>query len=92
MPQSKSAKKRLRQNRSLRLHNRSIKGDLRTQIKKVLQAIKDNDRQEAEQLLPLVYKKLDKCAIRRQLHPNTAHRYKSRLTCKVNSMGSATGD
>lgn len=85
MPHTDSAKKRLRQNERRNLQNRSVKRDLRTHIKKVLQAVKDGKPQEAQDFLRLVYKKLDKCAVRRYLHPNTAHRYKSRLTKRVNA-------
>ena len=92
MPHTKSAKKRLRQSQERRAHNRSIKSDLRTQIKKVLKAVKEGNGEEAREHLRLAYKKLDKCAARRYLHPNTAYRYKSRLTLRVNAMQQASAE
>ena len=86
MPHTKSAKKRQKQNIERRLHNRAIISDLRTNVKKLLQAVKDGSADEAKTQLSVVYKKLDKCAMRRYLHPNTAYRYKSRLTKRVNDM------
>lgn len=86
MPHTKSAKKRLKQNIARRLRNRAVISDLRTQIKKLLKAVKEENLEEAQGHLKLVYKKLDKCAVRRYLHPNTAHRYKSRLTKRVNKL------
>ena len=79
MPNSESAKKRLRQNEVLRLRNRSIKSAVRTQMKKVRTAVKDGDIAAAETEYRLAAKKLDKAGARRVLHPNTTSRYKSRL-------------
>ncbi|QDU59298.1 30S ribosomal protein S20 [Planctomycetes bacterium Pan216] len=86
MPHTKSAKKRLVQSFARRERNRHVKSDLRTQIKHFLKAIKEENLDEARTNLRLVYKKLDKCAVRRYLHPNTACRYKSRLTKRVNAL------
>lgn len=92
MPHTKSAKKRLRQSHTRRLHNRAIRSELRTQIKKVLKAVKDGDAAVAQDALRLTYKKLDKCAMRKYLHPNTADRYKARLTKRVNAMQAPAAD
>ncbi|MFO0948225.1 MAG: 30S ribosomal protein S20 [Planctomycetota bacterium] len=89
MPHTKSAKKRLKQSRIRRASNRMVLNDLRTQIKKLLKAIKDNNVAEATDALTTVYKELDKAAARRYLHPNTAHRYKSRLTTRFNALKQA---
>ena len=48
MPHIDSAKKRLRQSVKRRLQNRSTLSDLRTQMKKVLKAIKDGNAAEAQ--------------------------------------------
>ena len=79
MPNTASAKKRLRQNEVTRLRNRSIKSAVRTQIKKVRQAAEAGDVAKAEEEYRLAAKKLDKAGARRVLHPNTSARYKSRL-------------
>lgn len=79
MPNNASASKRLRQNEVLRLRNRSIKSAVRTQIKKVRQAVAAGDIETAETEYKLAAKKLDKAGAKRVFHPNTSARYKSRL-------------
>ena len=79
MPNTDSAKKRLRQNEVLRLRNRSIKSAIRTQLKKVRLAANAGDIAAAESEFRLAAKKLDKAGAQRVIHPNTASRYKSRL-------------
>jgi len=79
MPNSSSAKKRLRQNESLRMRNRSIKSAVRTQIKKVRNAVEAGDTETAEAEYIVAAKKLDKASAKRIFHPNASARYKSRL-------------
>lgn len=83
MPNSSSAKKRLRQNESLRLRNRSIKSAVRTQIKKVRTAVAAGDIETAETEFQVAVKKLDKASSKRIFHPNTSARYKSRLQSAI---------
>ena len=90
MPNTASAKKRLRQNQTLRLRNRSIKSAVRTQIKKVREAVKAGDISKAEQEFRLAAKKLDKAGARRVFHPNTSARYKSRLQHLIKTAKSAS--
>lgn len=89
MPNTASAKKRLRQSEVLRLRNRSIKSAVRTQLKKVRAAIKNGDVAKAEDEYKLAAKKLDKAGARRVLHPNTSARYKSRLQKLIRGAKSA---
>lgn len=86
MPHTKSAKKRHRQSLLRRAQNRTVRADLRTEVKKLLKSIKDGKLEEAKAGLNVVYKKLDKCAARRYIHPNAACRHKSRLTARVNAL------
>ena len=79
MPNTTSAKKRLRQNETQRERNRATKSAIRTQMKKVLQAVQSGDLPKAEEEFRLAAKRLDRAAARRVIHPNTAARYKSRL-------------
>jgi small subunit ribosomal protein S20 len=83
MPHVTSAKKRLRQNIKRRMQNRAVKSDLRTAIKKLLKSVKEKNLDTAKGLLSIVASKLDKAGARRYLHPNTAARYKGRLTKRV---------
>lgn len=89
MPHTESAKKRLRKSQTRRERNRMVRGDLRTEIKKLLKLVKENKAADAKASLSTVYKKLDKAAARGYLHPNTAHRYKSRLTVRVNRLAAS---
>lgn len=89
MPNTASAKKRLRQNEVLRLRNRSIKSSVRTQMKKVRTAVEAGDVSAAEAEFQLAAKKLDQAGARRVLHPNTASRYKSRLQKLIKTAKSA---
>jgi small subunit ribosomal protein S20 len=63
---------------------------LRTAIKKLLKLIKEGNAAGAQEQLRVCSGKLDKVAVRRYLHPNTAHRYKSRLAKRVGKMTAGT--
>ncbi len=80
MPNSLSAKKRLRQNAARRLHNRSIKSALRSQIRKVREAAAAGEIEKAETEFRLASKRLDRAGANRVIHPNKASRLKSRLS------------
>lgn len=80
MPNIKSAEKRMRQNLRRRAANRRRKSAMRSEIKKLRRLIDEGNLDEAQSLLPRVYAVIDKTARRGVIHPNTASRYKSRLT------------
>ena len=86
MPQINSAKKRMRQNEKLRLRNRSRKGVLRSQIKKVTTAIEAGDREAAQKEFKVATKLLDRAGVSRLVHPNLASRQKSSLARKINAI------
>lgn len=79
MPNSKSAKKRLRQNETRRLRNRAVKSAMRTQLNRVREAVKAGEFEQADQEYRLAAKSLDRAGSRRVIHPNKAARVKSRL-------------
>jgi small subunit ribosomal protein S20 len=79
MPTTKSAKKRLRQNVKLRDRNRSMKAMLKTQIRKIREAVTANNVTSAEAELKVTAKKLDQAASKNIIHRNKASRTKSRL-------------
>ncbi len=79
MPNTNSAKKRLRQNETRRGRNRAMKTTIRTQIKKVRQAVESGDVEKAEEEFREAAKKLDRAGARNVIHPNAAARTKSRL-------------
>ena len=86
MPHTKSAKKRLRQNLKRRARNRAVKSALKTQIRKVREAIQAGDLAKAEAEFRLAAKKADQAAAKRIIHPNKAGRIKSRLSAKIRTL------
>ncbi len=83
MPNTASAKKRLRQNDKRRLHNRSIRTNMRGTIRRVHAAAEAGDHGAAMEALQVAYKKLDQAAARNIIHDNAAARTKSRLNAMV---------
>ena len=83
MPHTKSAKKRLRQNEKRRLANKAKKSVMKTYIKKVLNAVKENNLEDAKKFLPIAMKKIDKAAKTNVIHKNNAARKKSRISKAV---------
>lgn len=79
MPNTASAKKRLRQDKIRQAHNRSIKSAVKTHVKKVTQAIESGDVAAAEAAFPAAAKRLDKAGAQNIIHKNAAARTKSRL-------------
>ena len=79
MPNTRSASKRLRQDKVRMTRNKSIKSSLKTQIKKVEQAAKSGDVETAETEFRLAAKKLDRAGAHSVIHKNASARQKSRL-------------
>lgn len=86
MPIIKSAKKALRQSRRRQYRNQIVKKDLKKTIKILKKTVGDKETIKAKELMPMVYKKLDKAAKRGLIKKNTASRYKSRLSRLVNKI------
>ncbi len=84
MAHHKAALKSIRQDKKRRARNRYFKKTMRTFIKKVRNAVKEGKIEEATSLLPKTYSIIDKCAVKKIIHKNTAARYKSRLMAFVN--------
>jgi small subunit ribosomal protein S20 len=82
MPNHKSAEKRMRQNETRKQINRSNRTRVRSSIRKLRGAL-DGDG-DAANLLPQTVSTIDKAVQKGVLHKNTAARYKSRLTARVN--------
>ncbi|HWB11992.1 MAG TPA: 30S ribosomal protein S20 [Pirellulales bacterium] len=83
MPNTKSAKKRLRQNELRRTRNRAARSALKTLVKKVRGALESGDLSQAQDGFRAVTKKLDQTASRRIIHRNAAARAKSRLSAAL---------
>jgi small subunit ribosomal protein S20 len=85
MPNNPAAAKRMRQEQKRRLHNRSIKSLVKTQITKARQAINDEDT-NAEAAVRAAVSDLDRAAKKGVIHRNNAARRKSRLMKQLNSI------
>jgi small subunit ribosomal protein S20 len=90
MPNHKSAKKRMRQNEKRRQINRGNRSRMRTAIKKLRTALTGSDANETQTLLPATISTIDKAVNKGIIHRNTAARYKSRLTARVNAGADAS--
>lgn len=80
MPNTKSAKKRLRQNEQRRARNRSVKRSVRTQCRKVRKEVDEGNLEAAQNELYRAARALDKAAAKGVIHKNAAARHKSRLS------------
>jgi len=86
MPNTASAKKRMRQDAVRRNRNRSTKSGLRTQLRKVRAAITAKKVDECEKEFRILVKKLDKAAGQNVIHANSAARTKSRLSHAIKAL------
>lgn len=86
MPNNPSAAKRMRQEQKRRMHNRSIKSLVKTQINKARQAISGNASvEDAQDAVRLAVSELDRAAKKGVIHRNNAARRKSRLMKQLNT-------
>jgi len=90
MPQTKSAAKRLRQDNQRHQRNLSAKRAVRTQVRKVREAIEAGDLAKSQAEFQLAMIKLDQAGAKRVIHPNSAARTKSRLSAAIKAL-KATG-
>jgi small subunit ribosomal protein S20 len=86
MPNSPSAKKRMRQDVVRRARNRSAKSSLRTQVRKVREAIAAKKVDEAKKEYAVLVQKLDQASSRKVIHANSAARTKSRLSHAIKAL------
>ena len=85
MPNNAAAEKRMRQEQKRRLHNRSIKSIVKTQVTKARQAITSSSNDDAQEAVRLAASELDRAAKKGVIHPNNAARRKSRLMKQLNA-------
>ena len=76
----KSAKKAIRQNKRRRVQNLVYKNKIKSLIKEARVLVLAKKTKEAKDLLPAIYKALDKSAKVGVIKKNTASRRKSRMT------------
>jgi len=80
---SRSAKKRIRQNQTLRLANKSYRSMVRTTVKTFEGLLKDADKVTAGEKFIKVQKVLDTAARKGHVHKNTVARKLSRLSKRL---------
>jgi small subunit ribosomal protein S20 len=80
-----SALKRYRQSQRRRLINQMNRHKLKTQIKRLRAALASGKPEDAKTLLPETVSLIDKSVQKGVIKKNTARRYKSRLTKRVNT-------
>ena len=89
MPNTESAKKRLRQNTKRRAHNRSLRSRMRTQIRRVREAVEAGDGEKAQTEFRVATKRLDQAVSKNLIHKNAAARSKSRLNKLVKAVAAS---
>ena len=82
MPNIKSAKKRVKVNKTKAAANKARKSNLKTMIKKAELAIA-NDDENKEEAVRYAVKKIDQASAKGLLHKNNAARKKSALASKI---------
>ena len=90
MTHSKSAEKRVRQNRKSRLANREKLSGVRTALKRVEQAAASGDKAAIAKAVAAAFSRIDKAARNRVLHPNTAARRKALVARRATGSKAAT--
>ena len=86
MPNTKSAKKALRQSERRRILNVRRKRSLRTALKNFEKTLAAKNKEEALRLYPGIQKALDKSAKNNIIKKNTASRKKSRLAARLKTI------
>ncbi len=86
MPNIKSAKKRVITNAKKGDNNTVVKSSMKSAVKKVEKAVKENNKEAASKNLTTANKKIDKALASGIIKTNKAARDKSRLTKMVNEM------
>ncbi len=83
MANHKSALKRVRQTAKRTVHNRSMRADLRTNIKKFRLLQESDNLEKARDEYTNLQKNIDKAVTKGVLHKRTGARYKSRLALSL---------
>ncbi|HEV2716774.1 MAG TPA: 30S ribosomal protein S20 [Terriglobales bacterium] len=81
-----SALKRARQTEKRTARNRSNTSRLRSQLRQLRESLAKGDKPAAEQVYRETVSALDKAIQKGVLHENTAARYKSRLSARLNAL------
>ena len=86
MANSAQARKRARQAEKHRQRNASDRSMMRTQLKRVVNAIDSGDKSTAEEAYKVAVPLIDHMARKGIIHKNKAARHKSRMNKHINAM------
>lgn len=81
-----SAKKRARQAEQRRRHNQARRSMMRTELKRVVNAIQAGDKAKAEEAYKVAVPLLDRMAGKGLIHRNKAARHKARLNRAIRGL------
>ncbi|MFH0980712.1 MAG: 30S ribosomal protein S20 [Planctomycetota bacterium] len=81
-----SSNKRVRQNEVRRVRNHARKQRLKTEVRKLQDAVHDGNVEQAKAVFLSVSRLLDRTAAKGTVHKSTAARRKSRLAKRVNKL------
>jgi len=81
-----SALKRARQTERRTAHNRANSSRLRTALRQMRESLAKGDKPAASHALSQTVSALDKAVQKGVIHKNTASRYKSRLSARLNRL------
>ena len=79
MPIIKAQKKSVRQSERRRVYNDRRRREMRSKVKELKELVAQKKYKEANELLPLAYKAIDKAVKRGVIKKNTAARKKSQI-------------
>jgi small subunit ribosomal protein S20 len=83
---TRSAKKRIRQNEKRRLRNREILSRTRTHVKHARKVVESGDYTTSQEAVKKAISELDRAASKGVIHKNNAARRKSRLIAHLNKL------
>ena len=86
MANTSHARKRARQNNTVRAHNTSLRTMLRTALKKIVKAIQAGDKKVAKKQYDENISLIDRIADKKIIHKNKAARHKSRLNSAIKAL------
>ena len=86
MPNIKSSKKSVKTDKIKKASNTVYTSKVKNGIKKLEKAIKENDKDKAQNILKTTLSDIDKCASKGLMKQNTCDRQKARLNKKVKEM------
>jgi small subunit ribosomal protein S20 len=91
MAHCKQALKRIRQSEKQRVVRKSVKNEIKTLTKRIVDLVSKKDAENAKKLLRTAVSKLDKAAKTHVYHRNAASRRKSSLVRLVNKVLAPAG-